>query len=492
MCFTLKAQAQSMFNKTYYYPSADSASRTESYSAVIELHNQNILCGGISWNAFNGNTKLLIERLNSEGVSLDRKIYGDSGDYFNANRMKYLRDSTIGFSLVKSSYLNDSVITYFFMLNENGDTLWTKKYDNWAVKNVCRDFVPTQDGGLILIGWTSTGSSSYSQMFCTKTDSAGSIEWSKQYGDTVGYLVGTGIVQLQDGGYFVTSWVSEGPTNTYIRNGRLMRLDALGNELWERDYGSTGLFDYFEQIGQVNSNEFVMMGTRCMGPGFNQNADGWYMMVDSMGNVNIDKHFGSETLEEIYNFRRSGNNFFASGSKQFGTSGRNRGYLQLISDNLDSIWSKTYYYDTTGSFYDNYFWNMDLCQDGGVVMCGQAIPGITGTQDAWLVKTDANGCIDTACSLLAEVPQLVSSSTENVFLYPNPTTSFSALKISGDFLNEECLVTVIDINGRIKYSTTFLPNRTENTFPLRSVEPGIYFVKVHSEQFDSSVKWVVL
>ncbi len=325
-----------------------------------------------------------------------------------------------------------------------------------------------------------------------KLDSLYNIQWIKDYGDSTRFNVGTSIVQLNSNGYFVTSWFSEGTSNTYIRNSRLSRIDEYGNELWTADFGLTGLLDNIEEILECNPNSFAMIGSRCLGPDYLDNANGWFMLVDSSGNAIINKNYGSPFLEGLNRFVRINNDFLAVGVQQLPPISRSTGYLMKLNSVGDSIWSKSYLFDSSQTNYGDNTLGLSLTSDSGIVLYGHVRIGITGTQDAWLVKIDSNGCEDLACSQLVSVLENFQTNNNNCFLYPNPSYGSSNLQLGEEFIYQKIVVTIYDLNGAIINRDYIIPDDKKFVIPLRRVDPGLYFISIKSGIKEQTLKWVVV
>jgi len=93
---------------------------------------------------------------------------------------------------------------------------------------------PTADGGAVLVGslgwrdWTG-----FSDAWVLKLDSLGEVEWFRRLSAAV-YDNAKAVAQTPDGGYAVAGWF-EG-IDPSPDTGWLLRLDALGDLLWEREY----------------------------------------------------------------------------------------------------------------------------------------------------------------------------------------------------------------------------------------------------------------
>ncbi len=483
---------QNYFNRTYHYLTSDSLNRTESYGGLVEVPQGGYLASGNSWNSINGSTKLILDRINSDGELISQKAYGDSGDYFIVSDMKTLQDGNIGILISKSSYLLDSTWFYFVKSTTEGDTILTRVFSSGKLKTNARKFCLTSDNGVALVGWTGEAQNSHGKSCVIKLDSLYNIQWVKDYGDSTRFNVGTSIVQLNSNGYFVTSWFSEGSSNTYIRNSRLSRIDEYGNELWTADYGLPGLLDNIEEILICNPNSFAMIGSRCLGPDYLDNANGWFMLVDSSGNEIINKNYGSPFLEGLNRFVRINNDFLAVGVQQLPPISRSTGYLMKLNSTGDSIWSRSYRFDSSQTNYGDNTLGLSMTSDSGIILYGHVRIGSTGTQDAWLVKVDSNGCEDLACSQLVSVFENFQTQNNNCFLYPNPSYGSSNLQLGEEFIYQQIVVTIYDLNGAVINRDYIMPDDKKFVIPLRKVDTGLYFISIKSGIKEQTLKWVVV
>lgn len=120
-------------------------------------------------------------------------------------------------------------------------------------------YIPTRDGGLLGLGYTSSNDGDVMphpsvttqqnvNALIVKYDSLGNVKWNKVYGGSSGESAASA-AQTADGGYVVlgvngspdydvSEHIGTGPT---IKGDIwLLRLDAQGNKLWDHSYGSTG------------------------------------------------------------------------------------------------------------------------------------------------------------------------------------------------------------------------------------------------------------
>lgn len=127
--------------------------------------------------------------------------------------------------------------------DSNGDTIWTKTYGN-NQSDGCRDFKQTNDGGYILTGYNSVGSTT--DIFLVKTNSSGDTLWTKSFGGS-GYEAAYSVEQTNDNGYIVL-----GNTNSFGGDKfYLIKTDANGDSLWTKIYDNGNSNDEGYEVKQT-------------------------------------------------------------------------------------------------------------------------------------------------------------------------------------------------------------------------------------------------
>ncbi len=169
---------------------------------------------------------------------------------------------------------------YLLKIDDNGDTLWTKKYENkdWTGVSVCR-VCELEDGGYIILGGYDYA---YHRVWVMRTDRNGDSLWLRTYGVVFGSIYGNSIIEVE-GGYVIGGYiVGAGGIDVYI-----FKVDGDGDRVWEREYG--------EKLDDESCLEMERRG------------DGGYMVVGDY------KEYGED--EESM-------------------------YLLRLDDNFDTLWSR--------------------------------------------------------------------------------------------------------------------------------------------------------
>ena len=128
------------------------------------------------------------------------------------------------------------------------------------------------------------GSDTECDIEVTKKDSSGNILWQKTYGGT-SYDKASQILPTENGGCIVLGSTSSFGSGNY--DVLLLSIDATGNLLWQKTYG--GFFnEYGEKLEVANDgNGYLIAGTQQACPGSNVSSDCrdfiWNFEVDNRG-----------------------------------------------------------------------------------------------------------------------------------------------------------------------------------------------------------------
>jgi len=147
---------------------------------------------------------------------------------------------------------------YLLKTDSYGELLWSKTYGGDRIEFASHIEI-TSDGGYILTGVTSgfgTGSIYTHDMFLMKTDSEGNVNWAYTYGGDENDA-GLSVKQTSDGGYIATGYSSSfGPGQESVY---LVKTDSHGSLLWSRTYGGSST-EYGSDVIELQ-NGYAITGT---------------------------------------------------------------------------------------------------------------------------------------------------------------------------------------------------------------------------------------
>jgi hypothetical protein len=261
-----------------------------------------------------------------------------------------------------------------------GDTLWTRTYGGSASEQgYCVQ--QTTDGGYIVAGYTySFGAGGY-DAYLVKTDANGDTLWTRTYGGSSTDM-GWSVQQTTDGGYILagmTTSFGAGSDDVY-----LVKTDADGDTLWTRTYGGSAN-DMGCSVQQTTDGGYIVAGySESFGAG---ESDVWLVKIDANGDTLWTRTCGGRDYDYGWDVQQtSDGGYIVTGYTESFGAGSDDVYLVKTDANGDSLWTRTY-----GGSDDDQGYSVQQTSDGGYIITGETDSFGAGSSDFYLVKTDANG-----------------------------------------------------------------------------------------------------
>ena len=300
--------------------------------------------------------------------------------------------------------------------------------------SVAQYSIPTKDGGVLFVGSTDcyagggnippnfadAAGADNGNVLIGKLDSNLDVTWVKVYGGTQ-YDAATSAVQTLDGGYAVLAYTQSHDIDVSGNHGTgdlwLIRLDSLGNLLWQKCYGSI----YDEQPGSIAltpDNGFIMFGisngaggdvpTHYSGSQFDYD---WFVVkTDSLGNKQWAKSIGGLGDEESYGSILAVNNAYYLVSSSNSTdydctdtawcAGNGHGteynyYMFKLDTAGNKLWDSSYGGPGGDVVYSAVWDSRDssIVMNGLTTQNGYMVTGFHDLQDIWVIKTDKDGVL---------------------------------------------------------------------------------------------------
>jgi len=247
------------------------------------------------------------------------------------------------------------------------DTVWVQTYGG-AANDGFRSAIPTDDGGVIAVGYTHSFGAEDANVFAVRTDADGDTLWMRAIGGD-GMDYGYDVCESDDGGYVIAGFTTSsgaGAEDVYI-----VKIDSSGNTVWSRTYGGSEPDEGYS-IYATGDGHYVVSGrTDSYGSGHN---DLYLLKLDSAGDTVWTRVYG----DSLYDW---GQSVCGTGDGNYGICGAKWG----ASDNLDIfvlkvtpagtlLWENTY--GGTGSVDpDIGTWIVSDGDSGIMVSCIRAIEG---------------------------------------------------------------------------------------------------------------------
>ena len=292
----------------------------------------------------------------------------------------------------KKLFLSSTVIFVLLSLClvvavEADSSTWTQTYEG-TDPDIALSVIETSDGGYALAGGTSSFGAGRADFWLVKTDAFGNMEWNQTYGGTE-TDVAHSVVETSDGGYALA-----GTTDSFGTGKRdfwLVKTDAYGNMEWNQTYGGPE-YDGFPSLVVTSDGGYALAGTTTF-----PRWVCWLVKTDASGNMEWNQTYGGTELGSVYSLVEASDRGYAlAGSRFYLGVGEFATELYLLKTDAfgNMEWNQTY--EVVPSLVDRAFSKAS----GSLVATsdrGYAITGVTsvfGSEDFWLVKTDAAGSME--------------------------------------------------------------------------------------------------
>lgn len=364
----------------------------------------------------------LFQNFNSQALIIDwQKSFGGNGVEYGQSIIK---TSDGGYILAGSSSSTNipSVIThggrdYFLVkINSIGVIVWQKFYGG-SNDEYLYDVKETPDGGYILAGYTNsnngevTGSHGLADYWIVKTKQNGDIVWQKTFGGSSVDLANS-VALTDDGGYIVSGYTYSNNgdiTNNYGSNDYwVIKLDGLGNKVWQKSYGGSG--DEFPYSIIVSSDgNYIIAGsstsTSGLVTGNNGNSDYWILKINKTGDLVWQKSYGGSDLDVANSIVQVAEGGYIIAGLSMSSNGdvtENKGlgdiWITKITESGVLEWQKS----LGGTKTDNVR-SIQNTLDGGYIIAGYTnsndgdVTGYHGNSDFtdfWIIKLSKIGIIE--------------------------------------------------------------------------------------------------
>jgi outer membrane protein assembly factor BamB len=419
-------QAQVVFNRQYYQSSLSSENNIKRCNSVIQTSDGGYFACGVG----NMMLKMSAIKINSQGDTTWSFIadYGING---GDNLLTAIESNDGNFLVGGANYnavtqLSSAVI---IKLDKNtGDTIWTSLSSLPNHADRCYSIKQTSDNGYIFSGLRynrdSLGTVTDNDVLLVKIDSLGIKEWEKIFGNS-GYEAGLSVEITNEGGYMIFGFTDS--FGLGYEDFNLIKTDANGDLLWQKTFG-TQYHEYGNGIFKLQNGDYIIAGSSRIS---SDSAVACAIKINAEGTEIWNRRYPGtiKNMEFTAVKQLSNGELIVCGDEQGDTL--NNSYYGILKSldlqNGNIIWERQYHLFEDDST-QHYFYSMDTCSDGGLVMGGmiidrRGINSIVGNS-YWVVKTDCAGneyaWDHDACPKFVGLEEIEKEALFN--LYPNPST----------------------------------------------------------------------
>jgi len=223
-------------------------------------------------------------KADANGEKVWDKIFGGSKDDWGNSVQQTSDGGYIITGATKSHGEDGRNALWLIKTDVKGDESWDKIYGR-SDDTIGYSVQQTNDGGYIIAGSKLTYAERYGEIWLIKTDFNGNTTWDKNFGG-LGDDVGKSVQQTRDGGYIIVGSKAKAGGGTL--DVLLTRVDASGDEEWEKTFGGSG-WNEGKAVQQTVDGGYIITGsTHPYGVDHKGNAV-WLIKTDSNGNKAWDK-----------------------------------------------------------------------------------------------------------------------------------------------------------------------------------------------------------
>lgn len=259
--------------------------------------------------------------------------------------------------------------------------MWNKTFGG-NQDEYSRQVVQTSDGGYAVVGYTHSWGNGQDDVLVLKLDVDGNVQQQKTFGGTYNDW-GNGIVQTADGGYGIACYFAPGAGKPW--NGWVFKIDSSLDKVWEVFFGQDDIEQGPNNIYLTEDGGFIMSGVQ--DKTVYDTHDVLLMKVNDGGSIAWYKQFGEEGQDKSNNMGVCSDGGFIIGAESYSHSnGLNDAWVIRTDANGTVLWEKNF---GGGGFEEAV--HVEQTSDDGFIVAAYTKANATTYSDAMILKLDENG-----------------------------------------------------------------------------------------------------
>lgn len=236
-----------------------SGSSWDRFRDVVELSTGDFLLTGDDGSYSAGNLDAHVVKISSTGNLIWIKNLGTS---FREHSQSIIELPNGNYLLSGNTCDNSSsnaAYPFIIKTTNSGTVIWGKEYNISTFFTDINETILLNDGNLLNVGETRTSDLANHDIFLLKTDTNGTVIWSKKYGG-IGNDIGVNVREKTNGELVISAFTgSYGNANQLL----LINTDVSGNVIWSKTYGGSGndeLDWWGKPMELLTTNEIIIAG----------------------------------------------------------------------------------------------------------------------------------------------------------------------------------------------------------------------------------------
>ncbi|MBB4603125.1 hypothetical protein HNQ93_003792 [Hymenobacter luteus] len=378
-------------------------------------------------------------------------------------------------------------------IDAQGNKLWDQRAGGVAY-DMARAMCLTPDGGVLVVGSSSSNFQQVFDFYLVKFNSEGIVEWEEKFGGPDEDQA-FDIQPTADGGYLLAGYSDSPPGahKTYSSQGKhdywLVKVSADGKRQWDRGYGGNDV-EHLTSLTPISDGGWLLGGSSSSGVSGDKtepsrgNTDYWVVRLDAQYNKVWDKTLGGTGDDRLTTVALTpGNGWLLGGTTSSETSGDKtqapRGmrdyWVVSLAPQGTKRWDARY-----GGDYDELMTGILTTPDNGILLSGTSLSARSGDKSinniglgsGWLVKLSGGGFVTSTRASHHEANAWQA--------YPNPAQKRLYVRKAHGSAGPVTLE-LRDPTGRLlRQLTTPASSLVPAEIPLTDLGPGMYLVQIRS------------
>ena len=383
--------------------------------------------------------------------------------------------------------INHRISYKLYKIKANGDTLYSNLIECPVQNFVSSKLIHIKDK-IYFYGNEGRYSTSSFSILCT--DTLGKKIWYKKY--TGRRCFTTSFVDDIDGNFLVGGGLYKGDGITDTVFGWYTKMDTTGNFIWEKIQSDTTPFLGGNPL--IINNSYYWISSRS---DQNKMTYAYIFKTDHDGNITTQKIILNGFVNNNGYMRCDMSNAIVKNNNIYGigTYSDTNGFMQYTQ------YIQFVKLDTSGNikwrrvfkqwYQNNNPYSLTAMSDGFIICAdGKDTTHATGFTDAWLIKTDTNGCVVPGCNARDGIVQIINPEAF-VKVYPNPASTVLNIEITDERAKAKNFF-MYDNIGSLVTKKNVNAESNNYVFPTSDIKNGLYYFVIELQDGSQAVKKVLI
>jgi hypothetical protein len=307
-------------------------------NAVATTSDGGYVIAGSTYSFGAGRQDIFLVKTDKDGIQQWQRTFGGTSIDYGSS---IVETADKGFAIVgyTSSFGAGAFDVFLIKTDSQGNLQWQKTFGG-AQNDYGYAVIEASDNGYVVAGTTFSIGAGAADMYLLRTDSMGNQQWEKTFGGAdKDYCYS--VAKTDDGGYLLAgSTNSKGNGNPFLSDVYMVRTDGSGIVFWEKTFG--GAWDDNAQIVRRTSDGgFIIAGTTTSkGAGI---EDAYLIKIDSLGNSLWEKTFGGAGRDTCYSVCQSFDGGYVVSGGTYSTTVGSQDIFVVKTDRLgNKEWEKAF------------------------------------------------------------------------------------------------------------------------------------------------------